>query len=86
MFALAPGAWHGPIESAYGLHLVRISAITPAAQRPFSEVRNEVLERWREVQRQDAEKRYFAELFKKYQIIIDDSVKPLVGTPAADLE
>jgi len=86
VFALAPGAWHGPIESAYGLHLVRISAITPAAQRPFSEVRNEVLERWREVQRQDAEKRYFAELFKKYQIIIDDSVKPLVGTPAADLE
>jgi hypothetical protein len=86
VFALAPGAWHGPIESAYGLHLVRISAITPAAQRPFSEVRNQVLERWREVQRLDAEKRYFAELFKKYQIIIDDSVKALVGSPAADLE
>lgn len=86
VFALAPGAWHGPIESAYGLHLVRISAITPAAQRPFSEVRDQVLERWREVQRQDAEKRYFAELFKKYQIVIDDGVKALVGTPAADLE
>ena len=25
VFALQPGAWHGPIESGYGLHLVRVS-------------------------------------------------------------
>src|SRR5262245_37329364 len=86
VFALTPDAWHGPIESAYGLHLVRVSAIRPAEQQPFSEVNDQVLERWREVQRQDADKRYFEELFKKYQIVIDGSVKALVGTPAADLE
>jgi parvulin-like peptidyl-prolyl isomerase len=86
VFALAPGAWHGPIQSAYGLHLVRVSTIRPAEQRPFIEVRDQVVERWREAQRQDAEKRYFDQLFKKYEIVMDDSVKALVGTPAADLE
>src|SRR5262249_48343258 len=30
VFALTPDAWHGPIQSAYGLHLVRVSAIRPA--------------------------------------------------------
>jgi parvulin-like peptidyl-prolyl isomerase len=86
VFTLAPGAWHGPIESAYGLHLVRVSTIRPAEQRPFVEVRDQVVESWREAQRQDAEKRYFDELFKKYRIVIDDSVKALVSTPAEDLE
>jgi hypothetical protein len=44
---LAPGVWHGPIESAYGLHLVRVEKLVPAEQRAFAEVREQVLERWR---------------------------------------
>jgi hypothetical protein len=86
VFALTPGAWHGPIESAYGLHLVRVSTIRPAEQQSFFEVSDQVLERWREVKRQEADKRYFEALFKKYRIIVDGSVKALVDTPAADLE
>lgn len=79
VFALAPSEWHGPIESAYGLHLVRVSEFKPEEQRPFLEVRDQVLESWRDEQRQEADKQYFAELAKKYEIIVDDSVKALVG-------
>ncbi|CCM79531.1 peptidyl-prolyl cis-trans isomerase [Rhizobium mesoamericanum] len=86
VFAFSPGTWNGPIESTYGLHLVRVEAITPAELQPLAEVRDRVLERWREVKRQEASKRYFDELFKKYQIVIDDSVKALVGSPETDLE
>lgn len=79
VFMLPQGAWHGPIESAYGLHLVRVTEIVPAEQRPFREVRDQVLERWREQRRQEARDRYFAELFKKYEIVADDSVETVIG-------
>src|SRR4029077_10521675 len=80
VFALKPGAWNGPIEAGYGLHLVRVSEVKPAKRREFSEVKTQVLEYWREQrQRQDNEK-YFASLLKKYDVIVDDSVKPLIGS------
>ena len=80
VFALKPGAWNGPIESGYGLHLVRVSEVKPAKRRAFSEVKTQVLEYWREQrQRQDNEK-YFASLLKKYDVAVDDSVKPLIGS------
>ncbi len=79
VFTLEPGAWHGPIKSAYGLHLVRVSEFTPAEQRPFLEVRDQVLDRWREQRRQEATERYFGELFKKYEIVADEGVEAVIG-------
>jgi hypothetical protein len=37
--ALAPGAWAGPLRSAYGLHLVRIERVEPGAAPDFAQVR-----------------------------------------------
>jgi hypothetical protein len=37
--ALAPGAWAGPLRSAYGLHLVRIERVKPGAAPDFAQVR-----------------------------------------------
>ena len=79
LFALAPGAWQGPIESAYGLHLVRIDKIVAAEQRDIADVRTQVLERWRSEREREQGERYFAALLRKYDVAIDDSVKPLVG-------
>jgi hypothetical protein len=79
VFALKPGAWSGPIKSGYGLHLVRVSEVKPANRRELSEVKTQVLELWSEQrQRQDNEK-YFASLLKKYNVVVDDSVKRLIG-------
>ena len=79
VFALPPGAWHGPIESGYGLHLVRVSAQTPARLREFAEVRAQVLDRWRDQRQREDNEKYFAALLKKYDVVVDASVKPLVG-------
>jgi hypothetical protein len=79
VFALAPGAWHGPIESGYGLHLVRVSAQTPARPREFAQVRAQVLERWQDQRQREDNEKYFANLLKKYDVAVDASVKPLVG-------
>ena len=77
--ALAPGAWQGPIESAYGLHLVRVEKIVPAEQRDFAEVRSQVLERWRAEREREQGERYYAALLKKYELSVDESVRSLVG-------
>jgi hypothetical protein len=78
VFALEPGRWQGPLESSQGFHLVRITELVPGHLRPFEQVREQVLERWREARQRDSEDRYFAGLLKKYQIVPDASVKALV--------
>lgn len=79
VFALPPGTWHGPIESGYGLHLVRVSAQTPARPREFAQVRPQVLERWQDQRQREDNEKYFASLLKKYDVAVDASVQPLVG-------
>lgn len=79
VFVLQPGVWHGPIESGYGLHLVYVAASEAARRREFADVRPQVLERWREQQQREGEGRYFARLMQKYNVVVDDSVKSLVG-------
>jgi len=78
VFALSPGAWHGPIESGYGLHLVRVTEVKPARQREFAEVRTQVLERWHEKRQQKDNETYFAGLLRKYDVVVDESLKPLL--------
>jgi hypothetical protein len=80
VFALPPGAWHGPIESGYGLHLVRVTSQSPARLREFTEVRAQVLDRWHDQRQREDNEKYFAGLLKKYDVVLDASVKPLVGT------
>ena len=42
--ALSPGAWHGPIRSAYGTHLVRVVSRTEPRTPSFTDVRDRVVE------------------------------------------
>lgn len=78
VFALEPGAWHGPLESGYGLHLVRVAAKTTTKPREFATVRPAVLERWRDDRQREDAARFFAGLLRKYDVVADESVKPYV--------
>jgi hypothetical protein len=51
--------------------------------RPFLEVRERVAEEWRREQEKSAKERYLAELRKKYGLVVDDAIKPLVAPMAA---
>lgn len=79
VFVLKPGVWQGPIKSGYGLHLVCLSELKPTKQREFAEVREQVLEYWQEQRQREESEKYFARLLKKYDVVIDEGVKPLVG-------
>jgi hypothetical protein len=76
---LEPGTWSGPVRSGYGLHLVRVSSLQHSIARPFAEVRAQVLEEWRREQESAASTQYFAQLRKKYDVVLDESVKPLLA-------
>jgi len=79
VFALKPGEWHGPIASSFGLHLVRVTEAKPVRQPEFSEVEPQVRERWRDERQREAKQRYYERLLKKYDVVVDESVKPLIG-------
>ncbi|MBR0791902.1 peptidyl-prolyl cis-trans isomerase [Bradyrhizobium manausense] len=82
VFALEPGAWSGPIQSGYGLHLVQVSARQDGQLRPFAELRDRVIEEWKREQETRAKELYLVELRKKYRLVVDDAVRPLM-TPIA---
>ncbi|MFM7265281.1 MAG: peptidyl-prolyl cis-trans isomerase [Cyanobium sp.] len=55
-----PGRWLGPLRSGYGLHLVKLEAVTPGSLPPLAEVREAVERDWRQHERRrerDAEAR-----------------------------
>ena len=85
VFSLKPGEWSGPIESGYGLHLVRVSSVQEPQLLPLSKVRTRVMEEWRNEQEKLAMDRYLAELRKKYGVVVDEIVELLVG-PAVSLD
>jgi hypothetical protein len=79
LFTLDPGQWHGPVESAYGFHLVWIENLQPATLRPFEVVRGQVRNDWYQSRRDEFNDQYFAGLLKKYDVIVEESIQPLIG-------
>lgn len=79
LFASEPGQWLGPLASTYGFHLVWVNDRQLATVRPFVEIRSQVLGDWQRDQQDKAGERYFVELRKKYTVVVDDSLKPVLG-------
>jgi parvulin-like peptidyl-prolyl isomerase len=65
--------WQGPIESAYGFHLVRVKERTEDRLPPVAEVRAQVLADWRQVRRQGANLDLYSKLRRRYQVEVDQS-------------
>ena len=80
VFALKPGAWQGPFASSFGLHLVRVTEAKPAQQLAFSEVEPQVRERWRDEHQRTAYEQHYENLMKKYGVVVDEGVKPIIGS------
>lgn len=79
VFGLETGQWHGPLASGYGFHLVRVSARQDGQPRPFAEVRARVLEDWQRDQQAKASEQFLDGLLKKYDVVVEDGLKSLIG-------
>ncbi|MGQ0680773.1 peptidylprolyl isomerase [Bradyrhizobium sp.] len=80
VFALEASSWSGPVQSGYGMHLVRVSAMKEASVPPLSEIRERVTAEWKREREMEAKERYLAELRKKYDVVADEEVKALIGS------
>ncbi len=70
VFQLTPGEWAGPLESGYGVHLVRISNTEPARLPEFEEVRSQVTNLYLDDLRRRTNEEVYKRLKSRYEIII----------------
>ena len=66
-----PGAWVGPIASAYGTHLVWVERQEAGAPPPLDAVHGRVVERWQAEQRAARVARLLRELADRYPMQIE---------------
>jgi parvulin-like peptidyl-prolyl isomerase len=76
LFELPVGVWTGPVESGYGLHLVRIDSRKNPQTPPLEQVRDKVRMDWVSEQQRKTNDMLYAELRKRYEIIIEGQPTP----------
>ena len=70
------GQWQGPVESAYGEHLVFVSQRLPGRVPTLAEVRDAVRREWDNASRQEANDKFYRELLKHYAVTIEKPEPP----------
>lgn len=86
VFDLPVGRWSDPVESSYGLHLVKVTAVSPSKARPFAEVRARLAEEWRRGRQEAAQARLLQGLMGKYRVTANPAVRPFLGPLASEVE
>ena len=74
LFALKPDQWQGPVESGYGLHLIRVSDRRPEQPAELSQVYQDVKRTLMDERRIEANDAFYQALLSKYKLKIDDAV------------
>ena len=87
LFAVAPGAWAGPIESGYGWHIVWVDAMTPPRVPAFEEVERDVKTAWLEDRRADMREKTYETMRARYEIVLpkDVSMTDLASLRSAEV-
>jgi hypothetical protein len=72
LFEEKPGAWHGPIQSGYGWHLVFIDSIAPGRIPAFEEIEPDVKLAWFADQREATRRTMYAQMRARYEVVLPD--------------
>ncbi len=79
LLGLPVSEWAGPVESAFGVHLVRIDSRTDPRTLQLEEARSRVIDDWQRDQQRTRIAAFFGELIEKYRVEIDPDVRGMVG-------
>lgn len=80
--SLPTNAWQGPVPSEYGVHLVFVDKREDERAVVLDEVRDDVRREWVHEQRQQANKSFYADLRKRYEVTVE---RPTNGGGASAL-
>ena len=78
---LEPGRWAGPVQSAYGLHLVYVSGRKEGRLRPLAEVREAVQREWLAARHKEIMDATFRKLREKYVVVVQSPEDKGDGSP-----
>jgi len=73
VLTLSPGEWSDPVESGYGLHLVKVTHREESRIPELAEVIDRLITDIRYENRKAAEDQFYAEIVPRYQILFDEA-------------
>jgi parvulin-like peptidyl-prolyl isomerase len=76
------GQWMGPLQSGFGLHLVRVDDRKAGAMPAFEQIRPIVLREWQSGQRTEFNKVFLDGLRAKYDIRVEGEAAALFAQAA----
>ncbi len=88
VMSLAVKRWEGPVESGFGLHLVKITRREESRIPEWTEVRDRIARDMQYEGRKAAEDQFYAEILPRYQVVCSEGVGTLLegddgrGSPA----
>jgi hypothetical protein len=71
LLELPPDQWSGPLQSAYGLHLVRIGHYTPALLPELDDIREKIKLDWAVAHQQQMKDEAYARLKQRYKVTVE---------------
>jgi hypothetical protein len=71
VFELTPGAWAGPVQSGYGLHLVFVEGLEDSYMPSLEDVRAEVRDEFLSYRRREVDEMFYNRLRESYEIVIE---------------
>jgi hypothetical protein len=72
LFGLGPGAWHGPIESGYGWHVVWIDAMAVGRVPAFEEVEPDIKREWIAERRAERKRTVYQSMRARYEVSVPE--------------
>jgi len=78
VMSLAVGRWEGPVESGFGLHLVKITRREESRIPEWTEVRDSLASDMQYEGRKAAEDQFYAELLPRYQVAYSEGLGELL--------
>ena len=70
LFKLEPGAWHGPVQSGFGWHLVWIDTLEPGRIPGFDEVQADVKVAWTDARYAEIKRAALEEMSANYTVVV----------------
>jgi hypothetical protein len=78
---LPQGVWVGPVASGLGAHLVRVTAVQPAALPPLDDVRQQVAREWENARRERSRTESYRKLRGSYDVVIEADLPQVTPRP-----
>ena len=76
--SLAVGSWDGPVESAYGLHLVKVTRREDSRIPEWNEIRDRIAADMKYEGGKAAEDQFYAEILPRHQVVFSKGLNDLL--------